>query len=844
MRSTFRWILPILLLLPFTFQGQAPQPPSAVKLYNDLQKLNFLGSALYIAAHPDDENTRLISYLSNAVHARTGYLSMTRGDGGQNLIGPELRELLGVLRTQELLAARRVDGGQQFFTRAVDFGYSKHPDETLRIWDKDLILSDVVRIIREFRPDVIVNRFDHRTPGSTHGHHTSSAILSTEAFDLAADPAAFPEKLSGLEPWQPKRLFLNTTWWFYGSLERFYQEVDTTLLTTVDVGVYYPERGLSNNEIASLASSQHRCQGFGRPLARGTEPEFLELLQGSKVPGSDLFAGIDTSWKRLPGASAVGNILEKVERGFNFANPSVHLPELLEAYRVLSGLEDSHWKRIKLPDLQELIAGVAGLYLEASSQNALAVPGETETVNLELLNRSAWPVTLRSVRLDQGQRRDTVLLMNPNAGHSLKLALKVPGDHPGTDPYWLRETGSLGTYKIPSPSLIGKPETPKAFFAHFSLEINGVNLQFSRPVIHRYSEPDKGELYRNFDIVPPATASFTETVKLFASNHGQQVQVRVKSNAQQVAGNLSLKAPEGWAVSPAFQAFELGAPGDEKVFQFSLLPPEQSSQGFVRPVLQVGDKTYDRELITIAYDHIPAQTVLMPAQMQVVRLEVQKAGQHIGYIMGAGDAIPENLEAIGYTVHKLDVSEISAERLAALDAVVLGIRAYNVLDDLPFKNDLLLAYVKKGGTLIVQYNTSGRGSEDYSKLAPYPLRISRDRVSDEDAPVTLLNAGHPVLNFPNRIGPADFQGWVQERGLYFPDQWDDAYIPLLSMQDPDEPAREGSLLVAPYGEGYYIYTGLSFFRELPAGVPGAFKLFANMLSIGKAKDQTSRGVKG
>ncbi len=844
MHHAFRWILPILLLFPFAFHGQAPQPPGAVKLYNDLQKLNFLGSALYIAAHPDDENTRLISYLSNAVHARTGYLSMTRGDGGQNLIGPELRELLGVLRTQELLAARRIDGGEQFFTRAVDFGYSKHPDETLRIWDKDLVLSDVVRIIREFQPDVIVNRFDHRTPGSTHGHHTSSAILSTEAFNLAADPTAFPDKLAGVEPWQPKRLFMNTSWWFYGSLERFYQEVDTTRLTTLDVGVYYPERGLSNNEIASLASSQHRCQGFGRPLSRGSEQEFLELLQGSKVPGGDLFAGIDTSWKRLPGGSPVGAILEKVERDFNFASPAVHLPELLEAYRLLSGLNDSHWKHIKLPALQELIAGVAGLYLEASSQNALAVPGETETINLELLNRSSWPVTLRSVRLDKGASLDTLLNLGANADHSLKLTLQIPADHPGTDPYWLRETGSLGTYAIPDPALIGKPETPRAFFAHFGLEVNGVSLEFQRPVIYRYSEPDKGELYRNFDVVPPASASFTEAVKLFASNHGQQVQVRVKSNAQQVSGSLALKAPEGWVVSPASLPFELSAPGDEKVFQFSLLPPDQSSQGFVKPVLQIGNKTYDRELITIAYDHIPTQTVLMPARLQVVRLEVQKAGQHIGYIMGAGDAIPENLEAIGYTVHKLEVADISADRLAALDAVVLGIRAYNVLDDLPFKNDLLLQYVKKGGTIVVQYNTSGRGSEDYSNLAPYPLRISRDRVSDEDAPVTLLNTDNPVLNYPNPIGQADFQGWVQERGLYFPDQWDEAYIPLLSMQDPGEPAREGSLLVAPYGEGYYIYTGLSFFRELPAGVPGAFKLFANMLSVGKAKNKTNRGVKG
>ena len=844
MRNLFRWIVPLLFLLPLPFHGQAPQPPSAVRLYNDLQKLNFLGSALYIAAHPDDENTRLISYLSNAVHARTAYLSMTRGDGGQNLIGPELRELLGVLRTQELLAARRVDGGQQFFTRAVDFGYSKHPDETLRIWDKDLVLSDVVRIIRQFRPDVIINRFDHRTPGSTHGHHTSSAILSTEAFSLASDPKAYPDQLGTLEAWQPKRLFHNTSWWSYGSPERFYKEVDITTLTTVDVGVYYPERGLSNNEIASLASSQHRCQGFGRPMARGSEQEFLELIEGSQVTADNLFEGIDTSWKRLPGGAAIGTILERVASNFNFSDPSVHLPDLLKAYSLLYGLEDSHWKRIKLPALQELIAGVSGLYLEASSENPMAVPGETETVNLECINRSSWPITLRSLRIDSGVGIDTALVLEPNGRHTFRLQLKVPENHADTAPYWLREPGSLGTYRIPDPSLIGKPETPRAFNAHFSLEVNGQNLEFSRPVIHRYSEPDKGELYRNFDIVPPVSASFGETVKLFANTHGQQVQVRVKSNAEKIAGEVSLQAPKGWLISPASHPFSLEGRGDEELFQFTLLPPGESSQGYVRPLMKVGNKAYDRELITIAYDHIPTQTVLMPAQIKVVRLEVQKAGQHIGYIMGAGDAIPENLEAIGYTVHNLEVSDLTEEKLAALDAVVLGIRAYNVLDELPFKNALLINYVQQGGTLIVQYNTSGRGNQDFTDLAPYPLRLSRDRVSDEDAAVTLLNPGHPVLNFPNPIGAADFEGWVQERGLYFPDQWDKAYTPLLSMHDPDEPARDGGLLVAPYGKGYYIYTGLSFFRELPAGVPGAFKLFANMLSIGKDTKKTDRAVKG
>lgn len=843
--SKLLWRLVILVLfLPILGSSQYPRSQNATALYNDLQKLNFLGSALYIAAHPDDENTRLISYLSNKVHAKTAYLSLTRGDGGQNLIGTELRELLGVLRTQELLAARRVDGGQQFFTRAVDFGYSKHPDETLKIWDKDLILSDVVRIIRQFQPDIIINRFDHRTPGSTHGHHTSSALLSVAAFDLVGNTQAYPDQLTDLDAWQPKRLFHNTSWWSYGSRERFLEAVNITGHTSLDVGVFYPEKGLSNNEIAALASSQHRCQGFGRPMARGSEFEYLELIEGSALNSDNLFEGIDTSWNRIPGGSAVGSILEKIESEYNFANPAVHLPELLAAHKLLAQLEDSHWKRAKLPQLTELIAGVAGLYLEISSTNALAVPGATQLLNLELINRSSRPIRVRGIALYPNLQIDTVIPLNENIANRIKIELNIPTNQESTTPYWLRTPGSLGTYAIPSNSLIGKPETPNAFFADLDIEINDERLTIRRPVIHRYSEPDKGELYRNFDIVPPVSVATTETVKIFANNHGQLVSVRVKANANNVNGSLSLKVPTGWMYSPEEipVAFELT--GEEQVFQFSLIPPETNSQGNIYPNFVIDKSIYDQELVTISYDHIPTQLVLVPALTRVVRMQVEKAGQHIGYLMGAGDAIPENLEAIGYTVNRLQISDLTPEKLASLDAVVLGIRAYNVLDDLKFKNELLVNYVQEGGTLIVQYNTTGRGNQDFSAMAPYPIRLSRDRVSEEDAQVSILEPTHPVLNFPNTIGTADFEGWVQERGLYFPDQWDNAYVPLLGMHDTGEPERKGSILVAPFGKGNYIYTGLSFFRELPAGVPGAFKLFANMLSIGKAKSSKGREIKG
>jgi LmbE family N-acetylglucosaminyl deacetylase len=837
------WIAIGLSLLPAPVVSQPGPTPSSVSLYNDLKKLNFLGSALYIAAHPDDENTRLISYLSNHVHARTGYLSLTRGDGGQNLIGTELRELLGVLRTQELLAARSVDGGEQFFTRANDFGYSKHPDETLRIWDKKEVLSDVVRVIRAFKPDVIINRFDHRTPGSTHGHHTSSAILSTEAFDLAGDPAAYPDQLGSLKPWSPARLFFNTSWWFYGSQENF-EKADKSRLVPMDIGVYYPERGLSNNEIASMASSQHRCQGFGRLNVRGSQMEYVELLKGPMPKGGDLFDGIDTSWGRIEGGAAIEAILKPLEASFDFADPSVHLPDLLRAYKLLQELEESHWKSLKLKELKELILGVTGVYLEASSETPYANPGSTAGIRIEAVNRSQWPIKMNGYLLISGSQSDSVIPLPYNERVILETSLTIPQDHPDTAPYWLREEGSMGMYKVSNPALIGKPETPPAFHVVSNIDFNGTLIPFLIPVIHRYSKPDKGELYRAFDVVPRVTASFDSQVKLFPTTHSKQVQLTVKSLAEKVSGQVSLDIPEGWRAEPASYEFGLEGKGDEKIVQFTLFPPTGESQGFAAPRIVSEGQVFSRELVTIEYEHIPTQTVLLPAALKVVRLDVEKAGQHIGYVMGAGDEIPENLEAIGYTVHLMQVQDLTREALRKMDALVLGIRAYNVLGDLPFKTDVLLQYVKEGGTMVVQYNTSGRGPRDFSNLAPYPLRLSRDRVSDETAQVEILEPDHPLLNFPNQVGAGDFEGWVQERGLYFPDQWDPAFTPLFSMNDPGETPKKGSLLVAPYGDGTYIYSGLSFFRELPAGVPGAFKLLSNMLSIGKAPTKSGREVKG
>ncbi|NMH86175.1 PIG-L family deacetylase [Flavivirga algicola] len=822
-----------LLITVFTFSisiAQKPKTPSSSKIYESIQKLNFLGSVLYIAAHPDDENTRLISYMANHVKARTAYLSLTRGDGGQNLIGPEIRELLGVIRTQELLAARRIDGGEQLFTRANDFGYSKHPDETLDIWDKEAVLSDVVLAIRKFKPDIIINRFNHKTPGRTHGHHTSSAMLSFEAFDLANSPTAYPNQLRQTSLWQPQRLFFNTHWWFYGSQEKF-EKVDKSNMINFDIGVYYPLKGLSNNEVAAFASSQHLCQGFGRLSQRGSTQEYIEFLKGKPlVDNKNIFTGIDTSWSRIKGGKAIGNILYKVENEFNFVNPSRHIPQLLEAYKLLQNIEDTHWKVQKTKELKAIIEMCAGLYLEASADTNWATQGASINLNIETLNRSNAAITLVSFNDANNLNVSKNILLKNNIKFSFKETVKINNDVQPTTPYWLNEKGSLGMYKADE-KYIGLPETPRIFNIDFNLLINNVPITFTKPIVQRFSKPDKGELYRPFEIIPEASAKLTEKVIIFDNDKQHDVAVIVKAGRDNLEGHVELCHPNDWNVYPAKQKVSIEHKGEEQTFVFTIIPPKNQSEGYVSPIVHINDKDYTRELIEINYEHIPFQTVSLPSESKVVRLDIKKKGENIGYIAGAGDVVPESLNQIGYNVLIIDPEDITAEKLDRFDAIVVGIRAYNTIDALQFKQQMLFDFVAKGGNMIVQYNTSYRLKTD--KLAPYHLKLSRDRVTDENAKVRFLNPKHELLNYPNKITPEDFNGWTQERGLYFPNEWSNEFTPILSMNDKNETPKDGSLLVAKHGKGHYIYTGLSFFREFPEGVSGAYRLFANMLSIGK-----------
>lgn len=830
----------LFLLTTLAMVSQKPNKLSSNQIFEKIQKLNFLGSALYVAAHPDDENTRLISYLANHEKARTAYLSITRGDGGQNLIGPEIRELLGVIRTQELLAARRVDGGEQLFSRANDFGYSKHPDETLAIWDKEKVLADVVWAIRTFKPDIIINRFDHKNPGSNHGHHTASAMLSMEAFDLVDDTTKYPEQLGYTDTWTPKRLFFNSWYWYRRSPDQIKEAQKNGTLGVIDVGVYYPLKGLSNNEVASIASSQHLCQGFGRLTTRGSQNEYVEFLKGDKPEDtSDLFSGINTTWNRIKGGGDIGAILYDVESEFDFANPSKHVPELMEAYKKIQLLENKHWRGIKLQQITEIIEACAGLYLEASANSSSAVPDSQINLNIEALNRSPHSVILGSISTSPDKKTlvKDVELRN-NIRQNFKETITLQGET-YSDPYWLKNEWSLGMYNVDDPLLIGKPETPRNVSITFNLTIGGQELSITKDVIYRYSRRDKGELYEPFEVLPRVTTKLKDKVFIFSDDDPKTVSVGVRSGANNISGKLTLDAPDGWNVSPSFIDISISQKGDEQQFDFIVIPPNEESEGKLKPSVLIDGKKYDKELITINYDHIPKQSVLLNSEAKIVRVNIQKSGNYIGYIKGAGDAVPESLQQIGYTVIEINPDEIDAENLHKFDAIVLGIRAYNTVSALKFKQKFLLDYVEKGGNMIVQYNTSRRVDVG----APYPLQLSRDRVTDENARVTILAKNHSLINFPNKVTEKDFDGWVQERGLYFPNQWSKEYTPILSMQDKGESPKEGSLLVARYGKGNYIYTGLSFFRELPAGVPGAYKLFANMLSLGKENIKKNDKIK-
>jgi len=835
-----------IIATPAAIQAQADQQWDAGEIMHQIEKLKVVGSALYIAAHPDDENTRLISYLSNERKVRTGYLSLTRGDGGQNLIGPELRAPLGVIRTQELLAARELDGGEQFFTRANDFGYSKSPDETLEIWDEEKVLADMVWVIRKFRPDIIINRFDHRTSGTTHGHHTSSAMLSMRAFDMAGDPKAYPEQLEYVDVWTPQRLYFNTSWWFYGSREAF-QEADKSNLTSVDIGVYYPLLGTSNNEIAYAARSKHRCQGFGTELRRGEQSDYIELIKGEwGEDQKDIFDPIDISWERLYGGTGISNLIKIAEQTYDPQKPEEILPLLLQIRTEIASLDDPYWREVKLKEIENLIKACAGLYLEAVTDEATATPGDSVDIEIEATVRRPMPIEVSIARIEvENIDFDTTmdyqlgLYRQFNQQHQFYYKLGLPENIPYSTPYWLQQPWSDGMYTVDNQQMIGKAENDSALPVRIDVRFGKQIIRFVEPLQYKRVDPAIGELYDPFAITPPVFLNPEQETVVFQSNSQKEISCKIESMQNNLKGTVKLSVPKGWIVEPKEVDVDIEQKYDSKAMTFSVQPDTsvETYDGNFEFIFENEKFNTNLSLTKIDYEHIPLQYVMLPSRGRVVSLDMKRGGRNIAYIMGAGDQVPPALEQVGYYVQLLSEDDIQLDILSAYDAVVIGIRAYNTIDWLVRKQDELFKYVAQGGTLITQYNTSYRIKTN--KVAPLPLEISRGRVTDENAPVRFLRPDHALLNHPNLIDSTDFEGWVQERGLYFAGERDSAYVDIFEINDKGEEPLTGALTIAEYGKGIFVYTGLSWFRQLPAGVPGAYRLFANMLAL-KQEDGTGK----
>ena len=804
----------------------ASEPPSASAILQELRSFRECGSVLYVAAHPDDENTQFIAYLSKGRGVRTAYLSLTRGEGGQNLIGPEIGDPLGVIRTQELLAARRVDGGQQFFTRARDFGFSKDYEQTLAKWDRREVLSDVVRVFREFQPDVIVTRFSP-VGGGTHGHHTASTVLALEAFKTANDPKEFPEQITrdGLPPWQPKRIFWNS-----------FRGAGDAKPLRLDIGGYLPLLGESLGEISALSRSNHRSQGYGSVGSRGSRPDDFLPLDDQPV-GKDLFDGIDTTWSRYAGGAAITPLIDDLIARFNSLQPDASLPALLALHKEVTGLPTDPQLIFKISQLDRIIRDCLGLHVETTVAQYEATPGETLHFHQVAINRSGYPVEwLGATNQGAPFGEQPPVTLPHDQPIARETDMIVPTEFPLTQPYWLREEATPGMYRVDNPRLIGQPENSPVLNLTQSFTVGSETIRLADAPTQISADPAKGETHRKLDIVPPVVLQLARDVELFTPGSQHPVEVEIRASRADQNGTTTLAAPNGWQITPAAQEFHLVAVGDHARFSFMVTAPAQAATDSITAEATIDAKIYRNSRQEIRYDHIPLELLQPVARFKAVCLDLAIRGQKVGYLPGAGDRTAESLAAMGYNVTTLTGADLTPDRLRAFDAVVLGVRAFNVRPDLVPGLTALFTYAESGGTVVEQYNTPN--DLKTTRLAPFDLELSRDlphhRVTNEKAPVTFLAPHSPVLTTPNQITPADFDGWVQERGLNFASTWDhDHYAAVLACSDPGEAPLNSGLLVANYGKGHFVYTGLSFFRQLPAGVPGAYRLFANLVSLGK-----------
>lgn len=817
MRKPFLSVIIILssLFSKSTVQAQNPQW-NAAEIKLNLEKLNVLGSVLYFAAHPDDENTRLIAWLAQEKKYKTGYLSLTRGDGGQNLIGTEQGIELGLIRTQELLAARRIDKGEQFFSSAYDFGFSKTPEETFAFWDKQRVLREAVWLIRKFRPDVIITRFPPDARGG-HGHHQASAILAHEAFKAAADPQQFPEQLEHVQPWQAKRLLWNT--FNFGGQDNTAEDQ-----LKVDIGAYNALLGASYGEIAAHSRSSHKSQGFGSAAQRGSSTEYFEYVDG--VPAStSLLEGVDTSWKRVKNSAKVQSRILKIIQNYQVDRPEASVSDLIQLHQELDQIDDVYWRGEKKKEVEKLILACSGIWFESIARNADYAVGDRIHIDNAIITR-ATGVDVELLKLN-GKAVNKKL-----AGNLLfKDSIFVNADNL-TQPYWLIEAHAKGKFNVSDFSLTGYPDNPNKPKVHFELAVNGMPIAFDQDIEYKYTDPVRGELYHPIAIMPQITAKSESPLALIRNGEAINIRVSFQKHGQipNQAAKLRVLAPKGWEIVPTELDLQFDAHTTVLSKEIHIRPLDADISSIDTLRFQQEQKEPLREVKAIDYSHIPEIVYFPETAIKISNIQLLNEVKHVAYVHGAGDLIPESLNAIGIHVDVLSSEQLLKTDLAAYDAVILGVRSFNVNKNIAQVQTKLLDYVQGGGTVLTQYNVSnGLVSKNFG---PYAFSLGRNRVTDELAPVH-YDEKDPVFNYPNKITAADFENWVQERGLYFAENIDKRYRTPIAMHDPGEGLHKGSLLVTSYGKGKFVYTSLSFFRQLPAGVPGAYRLFVNLLSKSK-----------
>lgn len=820
--------------------------PAAGELQKRIDRLSVVGSVLYIAAHPDDENTRLIAWLVGQRGLRTAYLSMTRGGGGQNLIGTEQAELLDVVRTAELLAARSIDGAEQRFTRMRDFGYSKNPEETLAIWGHDEALADVVWTVRSFRPDVIITRFD--TAGPNHGHHTASALLAAEAFDAAADATRFPTQLAFASAWKADRLLENKSHW------RMTPETDTSAFIKAQVGTYDPLIGASYGEVAAHSRTMHKSQGFGAAPDRGPIVEYFSPLKGTApAPADDLLAGLDLTWKRFAGTEKLAATLARAAAEFRPRDPAAVLPILAEAHALMATVPDAHWRAVKTAELEAVMLACAGLWLDATAvAPAVAAAPIIAPVGIPAVAPGGQlPVTLTAHARAPGAARLTKLIgvtLDPGppvpaaalapaanlAGTpwTTPITLNIPTDHRLSLPHYLARPSGPARNEIDAQQLRDLPDLPGVLRATFTVEIAGRRFTVDRTIEAPRTDAVLGERRQPVEVLPPVTATFDSPAIVLPRGETSRVRITLHgTTGEAIEGKLTLRAPAGYAIEPATVPFTVNAKAPERSIEVRVTPRDDATPGPLLAEVAIGNQRYSWQRAVIDHDHLPRRTVLRPAVLDLAPIDLKRGPTRIGYLHGPGDTVAAALRQVGYTVEDISIADIAGGDLSRFDAIVTGIRAYNTHERLLALHEPLMAYVARGGRLIVQYNTNNRFNPLEFALGPWPFSIGRDRVTDENAAMVATNPEHPALTRPNRLTPADYTGWVQERGLYFAEGIDPRYESVFAINDPGETPLPGSLIVARHGKGVFVYTGLAFFRQLPAGVPGAFRLFANLMAL-------------